>query len=180
MVSCIDSRTPAELLFDLGVGDMFSVRVAGNITSRKVMGSVEYACNVAGAKLILVLGHTRCGAVTAAVNLASAPGNHPERHGLRASRVHLAGHSKIGRPDRLSKISRIFRPRRKKSSSITWRGGMSRAGGRGNPPGEAPTLNELVQNGRVAIVGTIYDVATGNLEFLPTAGSNNLQAMSTA
>ena len=69
VLSCIDSRTPAELIFDLGVGDIFSVRIAGNVTSRKVLASVEYGCAVAGAKLILVMGHTRCGAVTAAVNL---------------------------------------------------------------------------------------------------------------
>ena len=69
VLSCIDSRTPVELIFDLGVGDIFSVRIAGNLTSRKVLGSVEYGCAVAGAKLILVMGHTRCGAVTAAVNL---------------------------------------------------------------------------------------------------------------
>ena len=67
IISCIDSRTPTELLFDLGIGDIFSVRLAGNVASRKVLGSVEFACSVAGAKLILVLGHTRCGAMTAAV-----------------------------------------------------------------------------------------------------------------
>ncbi len=72
VLSCIDSRTPAELIFDLGVGDIFSVRIAGNVTSRKVLGSMEYGCAVAGAKLILVMGHTRCGAVTAAVDLICA------------------------------------------------------------------------------------------------------------
>jgi len=69
VLSCIDSRTPAELIFDLGMGDIFSVRIAGNVTSRKVLASAEYGCAVAGAKLILVMGHTRCGAVTTAVNL---------------------------------------------------------------------------------------------------------------
>src|SRR4029077_7697942 len=68
VLSCIDSRTPSELIFDLGLGDIFSVRIAGNITSRKELGSIEYACAVAGAKLILVMGHTRCGAVTDAVS----------------------------------------------------------------------------------------------------------------
>ena len=67
VLSCIDSRTPAELIFDLGMGDIFSVRVAGNVAGSKVLGSIEYACAVAGAKLILVMGHTRCGAVTSAV-----------------------------------------------------------------------------------------------------------------
>ncbi len=69
VLSCIDSRTPAELIFDLGLGDILSVRIAGNVISRKVLGSVEYGCVVAGAKLVLVMGHTRCGAVTAVINL---------------------------------------------------------------------------------------------------------------
>ena len=72
VLGCIDSRTPAELIFDLGVGDMFVVRIAGNISSRKVLGSLEYGCAVAKAKLILVMGHTRCGAVTTAVNTATS------------------------------------------------------------------------------------------------------------
>lgn len=73
VLSCIDSRTPSELIFDLGLGDIFSIRIAGNITSPKVLGSLEYGCAVAGAKLIVVIGHTQCGAVTAAVNLSGSP-----------------------------------------------------------------------------------------------------------
>lgn len=66
VLSCIDSRVPVELTFDLGIGDIFSVRVAGNVVNEDVLGSIEYACGVAGSKAILVLGHTKCGAVTAA------------------------------------------------------------------------------------------------------------------
>ena len=69
VLSCIDSRTPSEVIFDLGLGDVFSVRIAGNIISDRVMGSLEYACQVAGAKLVVVLGHTQCGAVNAAADL---------------------------------------------------------------------------------------------------------------
>ena len=83
VLSCIDSRTPAELIFDLGVGDIFSVRIAGNVTSRKVLGSMEYGCAVAGAKLILVMGHTRCGAVTAAVDLICSTGTAAEATGCQ-------------------------------------------------------------------------------------------------
>ncbi|HEY2892555.1 MAG TPA: SulP family inorganic anion transporter, partial [Pirellulales bacterium] len=72
VLSCIDSRSPMELIFDLGLGDIFSIRVAANVISRKALGSMEYSCAVAGAKLVLVVGHTQCGAVTAAVELASA------------------------------------------------------------------------------------------------------------
>ncbi len=66
VLSCIDSRVPVELAFDQGIGDIFSARVAGNIINEDVLGSIEYACGVAGSKAILVLGHTKCGAVTAA------------------------------------------------------------------------------------------------------------------
>jgi carbonic anhydrase len=66
VLSCIDSRVPVELAFDQGIGDIFSARVAGNIVNEDVLGSIEYACGVAGSKAILVLGHTKCGAVTSA------------------------------------------------------------------------------------------------------------------
>jgi carbonic anhydrase len=66
ILSCIDSRVPAELVFDQGIGDIFSVRVAGNIVNEDILGSIEYGCAVAGSKIITVLGHTKCGAVTAA------------------------------------------------------------------------------------------------------------------
>ena len=61
VLSCIDSRVPAELVFDQGIGDIFSARVAGNIVNEDVLGSIEYACKVAGSKVIVVLGHTKCG-----------------------------------------------------------------------------------------------------------------------
>ena len=66
ILSCIDSRVPAEIVFDQGIGDIFSARVAGNIVNEDVLGSIEYACKVAGSKLVVVMGHTKCGAVTAA------------------------------------------------------------------------------------------------------------------
>ncbi|RAV29443.1 carbonic anhydrase family protein [Sinomicrobium soli] len=66
ILSCIDSRTSAELIFDQGLGDIFSARVAGNIINEDILGSMEYSCKVAGSKLIVVLGHSKCGAVTSA------------------------------------------------------------------------------------------------------------------
>lgn len=68
ILSCIDSRVSARLIFDLGIGDMFSVKIAGNIVNEDVLASLEYSCKVAGAKIIVVLGHTKCGAVSAACN----------------------------------------------------------------------------------------------------------------
>ena len=69
VLGCIDSRVPVELVFDVGIGDVFSIRVAGNVSGSKSLGSIEYAVAVAGVKLLLVLGHTRCGAVTSSVKL---------------------------------------------------------------------------------------------------------------
>ena len=68
ILSCIDSRTSAELIFDQGLGDIFSIRIAGNVLNDDVIGSMEFGCKLAGSKLLLVLGHTRCGAVTGACN----------------------------------------------------------------------------------------------------------------
>ncbi|CEG56218.1 carbonic anhydrase family protein [Legionella fallonii] len=66
ILSCIDSRTPAELIFDQGLGDVFSIRIAGNIVNSDIIGSLEFACKIAGSKLIVVLGHTNCGAIKGA------------------------------------------------------------------------------------------------------------------
>ena len=68
ILSCIDSRTSAELIFDQGLGDIFSVRIAGNILNQDILGSMEFACKVVGVKIIVVLGHTKCGAIKGAVN----------------------------------------------------------------------------------------------------------------
>jgi carbonic anhydrase len=68
ILSCIDSRVSAELIFDQGLGDIFSIRIAGNILNEDILGSMEFACKVAGSKLIVVLGHSRCGAVNGAVD----------------------------------------------------------------------------------------------------------------
>ena len=66
ILSCIDSRTSAELIFDQGLGDVFSIRIAGNVVNTDIIGSIEFACKVAGSKLIVVLGHSKCGAVKGA------------------------------------------------------------------------------------------------------------------
>ncbi len=68
ILSCIDSRTSVELIFDLGLGDAFSVRIAGNVVNEDILGSMEFACKVAGSKIIVVLGHSKCGAVQGACN----------------------------------------------------------------------------------------------------------------
>lgn len=164
VLTCIDSRTPAEAIFDLGLGDIFSIRIAGNITSQKVLGSLEYSCAVAGAKLILVMGHTRCGAVGAAVKFACVPESAGQATGCQhLDRIvddiqksvdhdtcrHL---SEMSPDDRQTYIDTVAR--RNVLSSIQ------------SIIQQSDTLSKLVREGKVAIVGGMYDVSTGEIQFL--------------
>lgn len=164
VLSCIDSRSPAELIFDLGLGDIFSVRVAGNVTSPKVLGSMEYSCAVAGAKLILVMGHTRCGAVTAAVDLACsaqdtematgcqhlAPIVHDIQQSVDPESCQLIAHASTD--EKAAFIDDVARRnvRRAVQEIID----------------NSQTITRLVVEERVAVVGAMYDVATGEIDFL--------------
>jgi carbonic anhydrase/SulP family sulfate permease len=167
VLSCIDSRAPVELIFDLGVGDVFGVRVAGHVVSRDILGSVEYGCAVVGAKLVLVMGHTRCGAVGAAVTLArtAAPPaqatgcQHLDRivwdiqrsvdpHACRAAESLPAD----GRQAFVDAVARL-NVRRVVAEVLEQSG----------------TLAALVRDGRLLVVGAMYDVATGGMEFLTDA-----------
>jgi carbonic anhydrase/SulP family sulfate permease len=164
ILGCIDSRTPAELIFDLGVGDAFIVRIAGNITSRKVLGSVEYACAVAGAKLILVMGHTRCGAVAAGVDLALSRADAAQTTGCEhldpivreiQESMDLPAHIQADQWSASEKESFVNEvARRNVLRSVLVMRQRSQA------------LAQLVQQGRIAIVGAMYDVTTGDIEFL--------------
>lgn len=163
VLGCIDSRTPAELLFDVGVGDIFVSRIAGNVASRKVLGSIEYACAVAGAKLVLVLGHTRCGAVTAAVDLARA--------GKTAAEATGCEHLDYVVRDVQRAVDEVRRPApdqlppEKKEAFVNAvaRRNVARVV---ETVAQSPTIAALVREGRVAVVGAMYDVATGGIEFL--------------
>jgi carbonic anhydrase len=164
ILSCIDSRTPVELIFDLGVGDMFSIRIAGNVTSNKVLGSLEYACVVAGAKVILVMGHTRCGAVGAAVKQTCSGNNVAQETGCEhlESIVNDIGES-IEKPEfdtytahsDLQKQTFVDEIARRNVRRMVER--IIR---------DSTPLAALVKEGRVAILGAMYDVATGNIEFI--------------
>ena len=167
VLGCIDSRTPAELIFDVGVGDIFVTRIAGNITSRKVLGSIEYACAVAGAKLILVLGHTRCGAVTAAVDLSAAGKSAAQATGCEYI-DHVVQDIQLS-VDREESRSVLSLPQADKEAFVNEvaRRNVRRAVDRIRQ--ESATLDRLVREGRLAVVGAIYDVTTGGLEFLTEA-----------
>ncbi len=164
VLSCIDSRSPAELIFDLGLGDIFSVRIAGNVVSPYVLGSMEYACAVAGAKLILVLGHTRCGAVTTAVKTARLTEpldqvtgcQHIEPilrdiqdafdHGAMPNYDHLPPPEQNSLVDKVACANVLHTV-----ATIQQR---------------SQTLTALVADHRILIVGAMYDVASGAIEIL--------------
>jgi MFS superfamily sulfate permease-like transporter len=170
VLSCIDSRTPAEMVFDLGLGDIFSIRVAGNIAASELLGSMEYACNVAGSKLVVVMGHTSCGAVNAAVDLLAAAKKASEATGC----VNLDG--------LVLEIQQSIDPRTLKQSA-QWQPGEKAAYSneisRRNVMRtmrvireRSATLDQLVREGKIAIVGGLYDVATGQVSLFQTQESS--------
>ena len=170
VLSCIDSRAPAELIFDLGVGDVFSVRVAGNITSRKVLGSIEYACAVAGAKLILVLGHTRCGAVTAAVDFAGSTRTASEATGCQHLDYIVNEIQRSTDPRACEGIHELPSPEREAFIDAVARRNVVRVVE--TILQQSQTLAQLSREGRIAIVPAMYDVATGRIEFLEHDGAS--------
>jgi carbonic anhydrase/SulP family sulfate permease len=158
VLSCIDSRSPAEILFDMGLGDIFSVRVAGNVCTDEVLGSMEFACAVAGARLVVVLGHTRCGAVGAAVQAACRPDVPvaPEC-GHLAPIMESIGRSVRGDDCQLPADATAER-RQEVADAVAGRNvgrvvaEIRRRSG---------VIDRLVREGRVGIVGMVYDVTTG-------------------
>jgi len=164
ILSCIDSRAPVETILDLGVGDAFTARVAGNVVSRKVLGSLEYATAVVGAKLIVVLGHTKCGAVHAAVKLADAGKTGAEATGCQ----HLDSileeiHPSIDLP-KLKLIEETNESARNAFAEDVARRNVVHTVR--NIVEMSQTISKLVDEGRLAVVGAIYDVSSGKVEFL--------------
>ena len=151
VLSCIDSRTSAELIFDQGLGDIFSVRIAGNIVNEDILGSMEFACKVAGSKFIVVLGHTKCGAVKGACD-------HVEMGNLTTllSKLQPAVEEEtITKKDRNSKNSEFV----ENVASINVRRAVNEIMQR------SPILNEMIQNGEIGICGAMYNVETGVVDF---------------
>ena len=148
VLSCIDSRVTAELIFDQGIGDIFSVRVAGNIVNEDVLGSMEYACKVAGSRIVVVVGHTKCGAVTSACKNVEL-GNittllskiKPAVNAIRKDESEMSD-TQIEEVSVLNVQLSIERIRN-----------------------ESPILAEMEQNGEIEIVGANYDINTGAVEF---------------
>ncbi len=147
IISCMDSRTSSELVFDQGLGDIFSIRIAGNVINEDIIGSTEFGCKVVGAKIIVVLGHTGCGAIKGTVNK------------VELGNLHFI----------TSKIRRCI-PRAQKAGMTE--GDLCQAvtvenvrQGMDDLMNGSEILSNMVSNGEISLVGGIYDVATGAVTF---------------
>lgn len=154
ILSCIDSRVSAELIFDQGVGDIFSARVAGNIVNADILGSMEFACKLAGTKIIVVLGHTSCGAVKGACDDAKM-GNLTEL--LSKIRPAVNAVSEPSNADeRTSKNLGFVNSVAEKNVKMTI----------DNIRKQSPVLKEMEDNGEILIVGGMYDISNGKVHYM--------------
>ena len=151
ILSCIDSRTSAELIFDQGLGDVFSIRIAGNIINEDILGSMEFACKVAGSKIIAVLGHTKCGAIKGACD-------HVEMGNLTAllSKIQPAVYDeKTEKTSRNSSNSEFV----EKVAAINVKRTVDAIKQR------SPILKEMIENGEIGIIGGMHNLADGKVSF---------------
>lgn len=151
ILSCIDSRTSAELIFDQGLGDVFSVRIAGNILNEDILGSMEFGCKVAGSKIIVVLGHSKCGAVKGACD-------HVEMGNLTALLTKIrpaVDDENTVKENRTSSNSEFVEKVSAINVKRTVKAIMERS----------PILKEMIENGQIGIVGGNHDITTGEVEF---------------
>jgi len=152
ILSCIDSRAPAEFIFDQGLGNLFNARIAGNVANNDIVGSMEFACAAAGAKLVLVMGHTRCGAVMGACD-------HVEMGNL------------TGLLDRIQPAVQAVHdvPGERNSTNEKFVEAVAEANVRltvARIRELSPILRDLETAGKIQIVGCIYDLETGRVQFL--------------
>ena len=161
VLACMDSRISTEMVFDLGIGDLFSVRVAGNIAFDKALGSIEYGCAVAGSKLLLVMGHTRCGAIKASIDLANQKKTALEATGCEHldSIVEVIQHAikaETSAHDQSSENELFVHS----VTELNVRQSMETI------TEKSSTIRKLVADKKVLLVGAIYDVTTGEVRFL--------------
>lgn len=161
VLGCMDSRAPTEMIFDVGIGDLFSLRIAGNIAGQKVLGSLEFACQAKGSKVILVLGHTDCGAVTSACQLRLQQ--------KRVSDVQEMPHIQYVLGPLMHSVDSVYdimQPRDLSRAFINQVTAMNVHYNIQYITAHSPVLKDLLDRGEIAIVGAIYDVKTGQVEFL--------------
>lgn len=142
ILSCADSRVPSEIIFDQGFGDLFICRVAGNIATPEEIGSLEFGALVLGAKLIMVMGHERCGAVDATIKGAQVPGRIASLIDAIKPSLRNLDSQKGDRLENAIKANVLYQIEKLKSS---------------------PVLSQLIQEGKLKIVGGYYDLDTGSV-----------------
>jgi carbonic anhydrase len=153
ILSCIDSRTSAELVFDQGLGDVFSIRIAGNIVNTDILGSMEFACKVAGSKLIVVLGHTKCGAIKGACD-------HVEMGNLTEllSKLQPAVYSE-------SETTAVDKRNSKNGKFVENVATLNVKRSVKSIIERSFILEEMLDKGEIGIVGAMYNIDTGKVEF---------------
>ncbi|HAT8502178.1 TPA: carbonic anhydrase family protein [Vibrio vulnificus] len=151
ILSCIDSRAPAEIILDTGIGDVFNSRVAGNVSNTDILGSMEFACAVAGAKVVLVLGHTKCGAVKGAIANAKL-GNLTSL--LDKIKPAIGQTTYLGKrdADNYDFVDAVAR-----TNVMLTLNDIRK---------NSPTLEDLEKSGSIKLVGAMYDISTGKIEFI--------------
>ncbi len=149
ILSCIDSRTSAELIFDQGLGDIFSCRIAGNILNEDILGSMEFACKVAGAKLIMILGHTECGAIKGACD-----------------------HIKMGNLTKLLKkikpavkIAESSKNKHQHENIVDQVSSLNVIEVMKQIPKKSKIIQDLIKKNKIALVGGMYNVSSGKVDF---------------
>ena len=157
VLSCIDSRTSAELVFDQGLGDIFSIRIAGNFANQDILGSMEFACNVAGSKLVVVLGHTKCGALKGGLDA-------PQIEGLGMDNLnHLIYHFEPC----IHEVIKEGEERSSKNEDLLERLNVCNIKSTINDiRHQSSSLRNLEKEGKIMIVGANYDVETGVVTWL--------------
>ncbi len=152
LLSCIDSRAPAETIMDLGIGDIFNCRVAGNVSNDDILGSMEFACKLAGAKVVLVMGHTACGAIKGAIDNAEL-GN---LTGL-LSRIKPAVSETVYTGERTAKNYGFVDAVARKNVELTIASIRQ----------HSSVLTEMEKSHSIVITGAMYNLETGAVEFSP-------------
>jgi carbonic anhydrase/SulP family sulfate permease len=164
VLGCIDSRAPVEHIFDLGLGDAFVARIAGNVARDKMIGSLEFACGVAGAKLLMVLGHTSCGAVKASVELKVAGKTAAEATGCDHLDELVGIIQGSINPSQLKDFSNWADDKKKAFVDEVARKNVLNT--MDYIREKSRILDRLVREDKVMMVGAVYDVNTGKVEFL--------------
>jgi carbonic anhydrase len=154
LLSCIDSRAPAETIMDLGIGDVFNARVAGNVANEDILGSMEFACQVAGAKVVLVMGHTACGAIKGAIDQVQL-GN---LTGLLA-KIRPAVDATAYTGERTAKNYDFVDAVARKNVELTLADIRRRS----------PTIAGLEGKGTIKLAGAMYNLESAVVDFLPAA-----------